>query len=149
MKKDKEYILMSIREEYYNDIILGKKRYEYRKVYRKGETIAFIYVSKTKKSVLGIIDFDYPIIGNKKTISEISENENKGSYNDMMSYLNKDIGYAIPIKRIREIQEVTLEELKEKFPKFSPPQSYFLLDNKKELLDYLQSKKIVNTINFN
>ncbi len=54
---EKEYVLMSIREEYYNDIIAGKKKYEYRKVYRKSETTAFIHVSKTKKAVLAIIDF--------------------------------------------------------------------------------------------
>lgn len=33
----------------------------------------------------------------------------------MMEYLTKDIGYAIPIRSISEIEEVTLEELKKSF----------------------------------
>ena len=66
----------------------------------------------------------------------------------MLEYLTKDIGYAIPIKSVKKIEEVTLEQLKENFPSFNAPQSYFLLNNKKEILEYLLSKKIIQTINF-
>ena len=101
---------------------------------------------KLKKQCLQLSILGYPIIANRQTISKIPEKENKGSYQDMLEYLTKDIGYAIPIKSVKKIEEVTLEQLKENFPSFNVPQSYFLLNNKKEILEYLLSKKIIQIL---
>ena len=136
----KKNILLSLREEYYNQILDGSKKYEYRTRYLKEETIAYVYISKTLKKIVARIEFGEPIIGNAKEIATIAEREQPGCYQDMIDYMYNDIGFAIPIKKIIPIEEVSLEELKEKFPDFVPPQSYYILDKKPELLNYLNNR---------
>ena len=43
-------VLMSLREEYYEAMLSGKKKYEYRTRYLKDVSDAYIYISKTKIS---------------------------------------------------------------------------------------------------
>jgi len=45
------------------------------------------------------------------------------------------------IKKIIPLKEVSLEELRKVFPDFVVPQSYYILDKKPELLNYLKSKE--------
>lgn len=59
-------VLMSMREVYFNEILTGKKHYEYRKKYCESESIAYIYISKTRKEIVGKIWFGKPIIGEAK-----------------------------------------------------------------------------------
>ncbi len=42
-EKEHKYVLLSLRETYFNDIKQGKKLYEFRKQYCKDATTAFIY----------------------------------------------------------------------------------------------------------
>lgn len=136
----KKYVLLSLREEYYKKMLEGTKKYEYRTRYLKEETIAYIYISKTLKKIVAKIEFGEPIIGNAHQIASISEKENSGSYDDMLQYLYNDIGYAIPVKKIIPIQEISLNELKELFSDFVPPQSYYILDKKPKLLNFLNNR---------
>lgn len=134
-------ILLSLREEYYNQMVDGSKKYEYRTRFLKEETLAYIYISKTLKKIVAKIEFGKPIIGDAKAIATIAEKEQPGCYQDMIDYMYKDIGYAIPVKRIIPIEEVNLDEIKKIFPDFVPPQSYYILDKKHDLLEYLNSRK--------
>ena len=147
-EESKKNILLSLREEYYNQMLDGSKKYEYRTRYLKEETIAYIYISKTLKKIVAKIEFGEPIIGTAKEIATIAEEEQPGCYQDMLAYMYNDIGYAIPVKNIVPIEEVSLEEMKSKFPDFVPPQSYYILDKKPEMLDFLNNrceKKYVKT----
>ena len=63
-EKRKPIILLSLREEYFNQMLDGKKKYEYRTRYLKEETIAYIYISKTLKRIIAKIEFGMPIISN-------------------------------------------------------------------------------------
>lgn len=58
----------------------------------------------------------------------------------MLDYMYNDIGYAIPIKKMMLIEEVSLKELKNNFSDFVPPQSYYILDKKTELLKFLNGR---------
>lgn len=138
-------VLMSLREEYYNAMLDGRKHYEYRTRYLKEASNAYIYISKTKKSIVAKIKFGEPIIGDAQTIAAISEQEEPGSYNGMMDYLYNNIGYAIPIEEITPIEEVPLSELQQNFPNFVVPQSYYILDKKPELLSFLESRERVES----
>lgn len=142
-ENNKPCVLMSLREEPYNKILNGTKHYEYRTRYLKEESTAYIYISKTKKSIMAKIDFGKPIIGNAKTIASIAESDEHGSYDDMIKYLYNDIGYAIPIKKITLINEISLSKLQEQFPNFVVPQSYYLLDKKKELLSFIEKESSI------
>lgn len=91
------------------------------------------------KNITGV-DFN----SKNKIYASVGGMEN--SYNSMMKYLTKNVGYALPIKSITEIEEITLDELKLKFSNFVAPQSYYNLNNKKDLLDFLKSRKKLNVI---
>ena len=142
-----EIILISIREEYFDAIISGIKKYEYRKNYRKVPTKAFIYISKTKKSIVALVEFGKPIFGSVEEICEISESENPGSYDDMTQYLNSGKGVAIPVEKVHEFTPISLIEMKSRVEKFTVPQSYYMLDNKREVLNILKDKEVINTLN--
>lgn len=131
-------VLMSLREEYYQAMLEGTKKYEYRTRYLKEASFAYIYISKTKKSIVAKITFWKPIIGTAQEIAELAEQENPGCYHDMIDYFSHGVGYALPIKEITPIKEVSLDTLKKIFPDFVVPQSYYILDKKPELLAYLE-----------
>lgn len=133
-------VLMSLREEYYEVMLSGKKKYEYRTRYLKDVSDAYIYISKTKKSIVAKIRFAKPIIGNALDIACLALENEKGSFDDIKEYLHNDIGYAMEVLSITPIKEVTLKELQEKFPDFVAPQSYYILDKKPELLEFLESR---------
>ncbi len=138
-------VLMSLREEYYEAMLNGRKHYEYRTRYLKEQSEAYIYISKTKKCIVAKIKFGEPIIGDAKTIATIAEREEPGCYQAMIEYLNNNVGYAIPVEEITSIEEVPLFELQQQFPKFVVPQSYYILDKKPKLLAFLESKEKVKT----
>ena len=145
IEEESKCVLMSLREEYYNAMLEGRKHFEYRTRYLKGASEAYIYISKTKKSIVAKIKFGEPIIGDANTIALIAEQEEPGSYNGMMEYLYNNIGYAIPVEEIVPIEEVSLNELQQQFPNFVVPQSYYILDKKPELLSFLESRKRIES----
>lgn len=142
------YVLLSLQEKPYLEIKSGKKIYEYRTRYQKIPTTVFVYVSQTVKKIMAIMEFGTPIIGTDKEISELSERIKPGSYAGMMEYLHKGVGYAIPVLKMIEIEPVSLGELQKRFVDFVVPQSYYMLNNKKELLDFLLSREHIQTIDF-
>lgn len=139
IEEEKKYVLMSLREEYYNAILEGRKHYEYRTRYLKCPSEAYIYISKTKKSIVAKIKFGEPIIGDASTIALIAEKEEPGSYEDMMKYMYNNIGFAIPVEEIIPIKNIQLSELQQQFPNFVVPQSYYILNKKPNLLSFLES----------
>lgn len=141
IEEEPKRVLMSLREEYYDAMLEGRKHYEYRTRYLKEESEAYIYISKTKKSIVAKIKFGEPIIADANTIALIAEQEEPGSYNGMMKYLYNNIGYAIPVEEIIPIEEVSLSKLQQQFSNFVVPQSYYLLDKKLELLSFLDSRE--------
>ncbi len=145
IEEEPKCVLMSLREEYYDAMLEGRKHYEYRTRYLKEASEAYIYISKTKKSIVAKIKFGEPIIGNANTIASIAEQEEPGSYNGMMEYLYNNVGYAIPVEEIVPIEEVSLNELQQQFPNFVVPQSYYILDKKPELLSFLESRERVES----
>lgn len=131
------YLLLSLREGPYNEIVCGIKKYEYRTRYPKEPTIAFIYVSQKVKAIRAVIEFEAPIIGSEEEISQMADQIKPGSYEGIMEYFKHRNGYAIPIKKIIEFEPILLDELRDRFPGFVVPQSYYLLERKEELLKFL------------
>lgn len=140
-EKESVNVLLSLLEEPYNQMLSGEKRYEYRTRYLKAPTTAYVYISRTKKKIVAKIEFDTPIIGTAEEIATLAEKEQPGHYDRKMEYFHGGTAYAIPIKKIIPLEEVSLEELRKVFPDFVVPQSYYILDKKPELLNYLKSKE--------
>ncbi len=133
-------ILMSLREEYFNLILKGEKKFEYRKIYRKTKTKSFIYISKTKKSIVGILDFDTPIIDTPENIAKMASDIKDSNYCDMYEYLKaRKMSYAMKINKIYLFdREITALEIKKAGLKFTAPQSYSILDNDNKILKYIR-----------
>lgn len=133
-------VLMSLREKYYNAMLSGQKKHEFRTRFLKTPSAAYIYISRTKKAIVAKINFGAPLIASSEEIAKISESENPGSYAGMMSYLHSGSGYAIPIESIEPLKEVSLDELRLEFPNLVVPQSYYILDKKSELLEFIKAR---------
>ena len=140
-----EIVLMSLREAYFNQMITGEKRCEYRKKYKKVPTKAFIYISRTKKSIGALIEFGQPIFGTAHEINQIAELEQPGSYKEIEDYLIGGIGVAIPIQKIYEFSPVLLSTLQEQINGFTVPQSYYMINEKAEILHLLKDVEVTHT----
>ncbi|WP_131849852.1 hypothetical protein [Baia soyae] len=118
------------------------KKYEFRKKYLNAPSIAFIYCPSPDQKIRGMIQFDTPIIGSPEKIASISQ-ESTGEGDLTAEYLKgKKQGYAIPIMEWEEIKPLTLHEIRFLFPNFVPPQSYYRLDHKPDLLEFLLKRHL-------
>jgi predicted transcriptional regulator len=139
-------VLLSLRSEWYQVILDGVKKYEYRRKFLKQPSIAFIYVSGTTRAICAKINFGQPIIASIDELIRIRDAEQRpGGGDGMRAYMQglKE-GFAIPILSCQKIKPTSLDELRCRFPGFTVPQSYILLDKKTELLDFLLSQPIIS-----
>ena len=98
-------VLLSIKPKYADEIISGRKKYEFRKFIFKREDIekVYIYSSSPVKKIIGIIDIDGIIIDTPKSLWEQCYEYAGISESDFFSYFkNSDIGYAIKISDVQE-----------------------------------------------
>lgn len=145
---EKKYILMSLQEQYYTQILDGVKIYEYRRFFKDYPLNSFIYLTSPVKRVIGYLELGEPIIGTPRQIADLAESVKAGHGSIIYDYM-KDLAkcYAIPIKRVCEFEDdLTLNLLKTKFPKFVPPQSYILMENYSDILEYLLGLKVVEKL---
>ncbi|MFV0394141.1 MAG: hypothetical protein ACK5LC_07065 [Coprobacillaceae bacterium] len=131
----KRILLLSLQEEPYLDILNGNKKYEYRTRYARCETIAFVYISRTYKEIVAIIEFGIPIYKRAEELIKIETTIKKQK--ELQKWLNGRDGYAIPVQQIKTCSPINLATIKEHFPDFTIPQSYLYLDTKPEFLNYL------------
>lgn len=127
---------MSFWPSVYKRILNQKKLLEYRRVFPKDCSYAYMYVSSPVKAICAIINF-----GKKYSIEEW-KNEYKGNTEVIkrISSYSESYKYAMEIRSIQPIQPITLSELRTNVSNFVAPQSYILLDNNEELSIYINSR---------
>lgn len=126
-------ILLSMKPEWFNMVILGKKLYEYRKRFPNEEIRAYIYVSSPVKSIEAIFD-----LGKKIDLKELLLDSNIST--DMMDGIKhylKNNNYAVPIKRVYRTNRVTLDDLRLGVERFVAPQMYYILKDNSELTKFI------------
>jgi predicted transcriptional regulator len=138
-------ILMSLRKEPFEAIIEGEKQHEFRRKYGLKEShTALIYVPSPVKEIQGIITFGPIIKDSVERLATIGRNHKyKGDQNIANYMKGLDEGYALPVIEAKKLENsVTLNELREIIPKFSPPQSYFGINNPKynKIVEYIMKK---------
>lgn len=136
------FIVLSLKDIYLEKMLDGRKKYEYRRRFVNRPVTAFIYLVSPVKSIAGIVKFGQPIVESPHEIARIRESEepNMGAYDGMLKYLGGlEKGYAVPILSVEKIDPVSLDELRNRF-KFVAPQSYMIINDKPELLTFLQSR---------
>jgi len=128
-------ILLSFQPYWFNKIMVGEKIFEYRWQFPKEEVMAYLYVSRPVQVITGYMHFgdkielvlwkehyDY----DKETIKRIDEHMTRNRF-------------VMPILSYQKSESIPLKNIKEKFPNFVIPQSYYYLDNFSELFEYIKA----------
>lgn len=121
-------ILLSIKPEYVEEIILGEKIFEFRKrIWRKSVKIVAIYSSAPIKKIIGYFIIDEIIKGTPKEIWHHCKEGAGITKEDFFNYFrNKEMAFAIKIGRLEifEVPIIPLEVIKD----FKAPQSFMYLE---------------------
>lgn len=129
--------LMSFWPSVYERIKKGEKTIEFRRVFPKENNFAYMYVTKPVKAIKGIIYF-----GEKHTLGELKVIYKNNS--NMLSQIENNpdsYRFGVDIIGFKEIESITLEELRNNVPTFVAPQSYLLLENNPLLAKYIEKRK--------
>lgn len=125
-------ILLSLKPNWYDEIMSGKKIFEYRNRFCEDEVIAYLYVSRPAMEIKGVLE-----LGSRRSLSESIDLY--GHDIDLIEIMkNQQVKhkYAIPIKSYQQTTVISLEELRYEFNGFMPPQMYYNLDGTK-LLEFI------------
>jgi predicted transcriptional regulator len=146
-----ERVLMSLNPQYYELIWQRLKRHEFRRRYLANRpTTWFVYLTAPVSRLTAVIDLDAAVVASPTRIAEIAEQARVGNGESVFEYL-KDlkIGFALPIKKVREYPGFTAEELTDLLGTFHPPQGYTLVDKNPTLAgvcDKLMSAETVREL---
>ena len=139
-------LLMSTEKKYFELMLEGKKKYEFRRKFVNTPCSAFIYIPSPISEIQGFIEFGKPIIDSPEKINQIalSQDIDTGEDSDILDYMEGiNRGYAIPINNIEKLKKpVTLAFLRKHYS-FTAPQGYMILDKRPRLLKYLLSSLAV------
>lgn len=117
-------IILSLQPAPFGQMIAGIKRHEYRRRFAASPVRAFIYVSSPVKAIRAYAEFGKPIVDTPERLGRLAEREGEGTIDGIVNYLaGLEVGYALPLRTIREIEPLSLEELRADY-RFAPPQSY-------------------------
>jgi predicted transcriptional regulator len=136
----KPLILLSLQPQYWQLVLDGLKKYEYRRLFREDAVQAYIYVSSPRKEITGFIDFGFPLIRSPAEIADLAESQSPGSRQRMLDYLgDRAEAFAIPILSHEVFDPISLAELRERFG-FTAPQSYVFLDKDTKLRKFIEAR---------
>ncbi len=127
-------VLLSVKPKYANEIVSGRKKYEFRKSIFKRENIEkmYIYSSSPVQKIIAIVDIDGILSDSPQKLWEQCHEDAGISKCEFFNYFkNYEIGYAIKISNILEFSTPIDPYIDEDF---RPPQSFYYLP-----MSYLQS----------
>lgn len=130
---------MSIKPKYSHKIITQKKTIEIRKkigIKFKIDEYIYIYSSAPDKKIVGYFQIDSIIEFDKDKITNELLLESCLSKNEMLNYIKDDKAYGIKIKNIYLSKTISLQEIRNVFRNFNPPQSFRYIQA--DMLDYLK-----------
>lgn len=128
--------LMSFWPEVYNRILNKEKLLEYRRIFPKNCTHAYMYVSSPIKAICAIIYFNEVI-----KLEDLKGKHNLDLDKRIDSYSSNYL-YSGTIKAIQKIKPISLQELRENVPNFTAPQSFLYIDNFPILKEYIEKNII-------
>jgi len=119
-------VLLSVKPKYAEEIISGRKKYEFRKSIFKREDIKkmYIYSSSPVKKIIALVDIDCILSDSPQELWEQCHGNAGISDHEFFKYFkNSDIGYAIKFSNVLEFSTpVDPYNLNENF---RPPQSFY------------------------
>ena len=129
-------MILSFKPNVYDKIYKGIKIFEHRRNFPNESIMAYMYVSKQVRAITGIV------ILNKrhKLIDWENEfNDDKEALKRIYEY-EKSYRYAMEISEFQETNRISLDDLKKDIENFVTPQSYIYLDNRPDLLNYIEER---------
>lgn len=138
-------ILLSIKPVYVDLIISQKKTIEIRKKIGKEFKInswVYIYSSAPVKAIVARFQISKIIAFSDNDITEELLESSCLSFQDLTSYTNKNLAYAIFIKNLVVFDSLKLSEIRKDYPQFYPPQSFLYISN--SLWDFIAYKNCKN-----
>lgn len=123
---------MALDAQWYDLMWRGEKTHEFRRRYLTGvPTQWFVYLSAPAARLCAIIDLDPAIEDTPEKIAQIADHTRPGNGATVLPYLAKDgkeVGYALPMRRVREFRGIGAQELSQILDGFHPPRGYTMVD---------------------
>jgi predicted transcriptional regulator len=118
-------LLLSLKPEVFDTVLLGEKIYEHRKVFPEEPIDAYIYISRPVQALAGVMH-----LGNKAYLSDWKEKYSNDT--DAVSRIDKYMEHykvAMEIQSFQNTTQIPLSVVRERFPDFLIPQMYYYLDD--------------------
>lgn len=130
-------MLLSFIPKWYDDLSSGRKIYEHRKRFYTNTVCAYIYLGLPYRQIVA-----KTILGPKQNISEwLTEfGDDPEAVKRIQDYLTRS-NVAMPIYSFQAIDPIDARIMEKEIPGFRVPISYMFLDDKPELLNYIQSRE--------
>lgn len=125
-------VLLSIKPKYVEEIMNGKKKYEFRKAIfrKKNVSRAYIYSSSPIKKIVGYFNVEDIIIDDPDNLWKRFENEAGINKSDFFNYFDgREKGYAIKIGDFKKFPCALDPETITN--NFIPPQSFYYVDDQR------------------
>ncbi len=134
-------IFLSFKDKWYEYLRSGQKIYEHRGRFCKGSVIAYLYVGIPRQEVVAIMELGERV----ELASWLDKYKDDADCIDRIKESMQRNKYVMEIKRIQFIKPIKVSDIKEKFPDFHIPISYFYIDKKPELLKYLEENTVCDS----
>lgn len=118
---------MSIRNEPFEALLDGRKKHEFRRRFSRtsGRFQVVFYVSDPVRAICGVGIFDKPIYDSIGRMKAIARSHRFSSPENIEKYFSGlERGYALPVRKIKRVGPIDLEEIRKTIEDFNPPQSY-------------------------
>lgn len=127
-------VVMSLNPEYYDLIWADLKTHEFRRRFLEGQAATwYVYLTAPVSRLCAVIDLDAAVVDSPKAIAAIAEAVRPGNGASVFEYLaDKEQGFAIPIRSVREFPGFTGAELEGMLGSFHPPQGYIRIADRPE-----------------
>ncbi len=140
--KDKmKTIILSFSPEWYPYLRSGEKIYEHRKRICFEPVKAYIYLGLPYREIVAITT-----LGEREDISAWLK---KYSYDDEAICRINDCltrnKYAKPVMDFQEIKPIDVRLMEKEIPDFRVPISYMFIDDRKDILNYINEREIPNS----
>ena len=122
-------LVISVKPEFMNLILLGVKQIELRKCrpsINKDKTLVVLYCTAPVKAVVGVCTIREYIEGSPESIwNKFSELVGIDKDRFFEYYRNRDRAFALKLDNVVKLsKKITLCQIRSKFPDFAPPQTY-------------------------
>lgn len=141
----KTSIVLSLKQKYFDKIICGEKKYEYRFKFPKESVEAYIYIPSPHKKIVGVIELRYVKWMEKEEACKFYQSVGDGKYETMYEWIGFRKGcYVSKICSLVLFEkEIDFRDLKDNYG-FYAPQEWTYLHNNAELHNFLITIRDMN-----